>query len=400
MSRKLKDGILKNIQKYTENTEVPSIFSLWVGISTISATLGRDCFIDLGHFTVYPNTYIVLIAGSARCRKSTSIGVGVNFMKHVEPQIKTLSQKMTPEALISSLSGYNEGEGETSLVQTAEGIFVVDELATLLDRNAFNSGMVPLLTKLYDSEDFTYETKSRGTEEINNPCLSLLGGSTLHWIKEAIPLAAIGGGFTSRIVFVYKDTFENLVPFPSLSKENKKLADDIINDLNEARTMRGEFKLSDKAVKLFEEEYKEFMTNSSLFEDENLAGYAGRRHVTLLKVAMCISASMSNKLLIEYDDVRIARDALRMVEEEMPRVLKSIQSEFVGDASEEVLALIVRRGWIYRSQLVKKMAYKLTAQQLNVILDTLLEYRDRNGNNVIEIEKEGKRTKYVYVGKE
>ena len=161
MARKLPKGILTAFAKYTDETEIPRIFSLWVGISTISASIGRDCFIDMGHFTIYPNMYIVLVAGSARCRKSTSIGAGRKFMEKVTPPIKMLSQKMTPEALIGALSGMT-AESESKIINEAEGILVVDELATLIDRNAFKTGMIAVLTKLYDCDDFPYETRGSG----------------------------------------------------------------------------------------------------------------------------------------------------------------------------------------------------------------------------------------------
>ncbi len=396
--RKLPDGVLKSFAKFTENTEIPAIFSLWVAISTVSACLGRDCFVDFGHFVIYPNMYVVLVAGSAKCRKSTSIAAGRKFMENVNPKIKMLSQKMTPEALIGALSGMT-AETTSIILNEAEGILVVDELATLIDRNAFKTGMIPVLTKLFDCEDFHYETRGRGIEDIRNPCLSILGGSTIEWIKESIPLAAIGGGFTSRVVFVFKDSFGRLVPIPFLSEADKVLKTLIAHDLDEIAKMRGGFAMNDEATKLYEKEYIRFMTDSNLFQDINLSGYAGRRHIMLLKVAMIISASVRDTRLIDDIDMRIAISAMSMVERDMPKVLKSIRSEFVGDVAEEILALIMHAGVLSRSALVKKMAYKLSSQQLDIILRTLMEYEDEVGNKIIVAEIENDRTSYVFRGK-
>jgi len=394
--RKLKNGILQGFLDITkESTEIPEVFAIWAGISTVSAVLKRNAFIDLGHFTVFPNTYIVLVAGSARCRKSTSIEMAASFIKNVKPGVKIMSQRMTPEALISSLSGHS-AEGN-SLISTAEGILIVDELSTLIDKNAFNSGLIPVLTKLYDSMDFTYETKSRGIELIHSPCLSLLGGSTLHWIKESIPKVAIGGGFTSRVIFVYRESPENLVPFPFISEETKKIRDDIKHDLNEIAKIRGEFVLSKDAKDIYGKEYKRFMKESPFFDSDNLSGYAGRRHIMLLKICMIVSAASKDDRKIEYDDMKIAINFIEIAEAGMDEVLSKIQSEPVGDIAEEVLSFIMKKKIVYRSTLVKKMTYKVTSAQLNIILDTLLEYRDSNGNKILTIEKEGNRTKYVYL---
>lgn len=392
-NRQLKEGVLKEIVKYCEPTEIPSIFALWTGIISVSAALRRDAFIDLGYFTVYPNLYVVLVAGSARCRKSTSIRVAYNFIKSVRPSIKIMSQKMTTEALIGSLAGFNTKDDNT-VVKSAEGIAIVDELATLVDKNAFASGMVQVLTKLYDCDDFPYETRARGVEMIQNPCLTLFGGSTLHWIKECIPPVAIGGGFTSRVVFVYRDAIEKVVAWPSITEENKKRFDMIVHDLNEISKIRGSFALDDKAKKLYEDEYNDFKLNNELFDNPNLTGYAGRRHVTLLKLSMIVSASEKDSRLITEDDMAIAIKILKNAEVHMPYVLAQISSGPTGDVCEELLSIIKRRKFIDRKSLINKMKHKLTSREISVLLETLIEA------GVVRFEDKGSEVIYYYTGKD
>ena len=394
MKRKLPSGILQGVTEYCKDTEVPSIFALWAGISTISATLGRDCFVSQGHFVVYPNTYIVLVAGSAKCRKSTSINIASRFVESVSPKIKTLSQKMTPEALIGSLSGMMGGEeGSTIITAHAEGIAIVDEMATMIDSNAFKSGMIPILTKLYDCEDFQYETRGRGLEEVSNPCLSILAGSTLHWIKEAIPQVAIGGGFTSRVIFVYRDTVEKLIPWPTKNDTNDKVKADIIHDLNLVAKLRGPFAFDKEAKEIYSEEYVRFINNSDFYDNKNLAGYAGRRHILILKLSMIVSASERDTRVVDKDDVRVAIKILQSAEETMPNVLAQITSEPIGDVCEEVLYIIKHRKYVARKELLKLMKHKLVARDLDVIIDSLAEM------GVINSEINGKNINYIYLGK-
>lgn len=393
MKRKLPSGILQGITDYCKDTEVPSIFALWAGISTISATLGRDCFVSQGHFVVYPNMYVVLVAGSAKCRKSTSINIASRFIESVRPKIKTLSQKMTPEALIGTLSGQLGGdEGSTIITAHAEGIAVVDELATMIDANAFKTGMIPILTKLYDCEDFQYETRGRGLEEVSNPCLSILGGSTLHWIKEAIPQVAIGGGFTSRVVFVYRDKVEKLIPWPTKNDTNDKLKADISHDLNIVVKIRGPFAFDAEAKKIYSAEYIRFINHSGFYDNKNLAGYAGRRHILILKLSMIVSASDRDSRMVTASDVNIAINILKNVEESMPNVLAQISSEPIGDVCEEVLYIIQTRKKVSRVDLLKLMKHKIIARDLDVILDSLAEMR------VINSEMEGRNINYIYIG--
>lgn len=389
MARKLKDGIINAFCDYTKSTEIPTIFSLWTAISTVSAALGRDCFVDRGFFVVFPNLYVVLVAGSAACKKSSAIMLAYKLIEKIKPRVHILSQKMTPEALIGSLSGMT-AKDSTLILDEAVGILIVDELSTLIDRNAFKSGMISLLTKLFDCSDFPYETRGRGIELIKNPCLSILGGSTLHWIKASVPPESVGGGFTSRILFVFKDSNEKIEAWPIVSEENKRRHDDIVHDINEVAKMRGSFGLTDEALSMFKDEYAEFRHKSPLIRNANLSGYAGRRDTLLLKICMAVSASVDDRRVIDVGDMTQAIRALRMIELDMPQVLQAISSEFVGDVCEQTLKLIMQSGGISRPQLVKAMRQRLTVRQLDVIIETLTE------EGVVKAVMEGNKVRYVF----
>ncbi len=47
-------------------------------------------------------------------------------------------------------------------------------------------------------------------EGINNPFINFMGATTPAWITENFPEYAIGGGFTSRTIFVYAETKRKL----------------------------------------------------------------------------------------------------------------------------------------------------------------------------------------------
>ena len=93
---------LEKYLEYTEDQESPSIFHLWVGLSLISAVLGRRVWIDRGYYFLFPNLYVVLVAGSARARKSTALGIGVGLLKKAGVDVNIISQKITPEAFIKA----------------------------------------------------------------------------------------------------------------------------------------------------------------------------------------------------------------------------------------------------------------------------------------------------------
>jgi len=375
MSRKLQEGVIQGVCQLMSETEVPELFSLWGGVVSVSAALGRNCFIDQGHFTVYPNIYVVLVAGSAQCRKSTIINTIEDLIRALETPVNMLSQKSTPEALIGALSGSIDDKS-AKVVSLATGVAVVDELSTLIDKNSFNSGMISILTKLYDCKDFDYRTRGRGLETIRNPCLTIFGGSTIHWIKESIPVVSIGGGFTARIVFVFQDEKKQYVPWPKRNQETLELFDDIVHDLNHIHDhLRGRFAVTSDAIDLYSNEYISFSEKSDLFADPNMSGYAGRRHAIVLKLAMCYSASIKDSREIDEIDMARAITTLASAEERMRKVLSAINSQECGDLSEELVKFIFRKKRVSRTDLIRQYRNRLTGRELDVLLTDLLDAR-------------------------
>ncbi len=373
MSRHLPNGVIHGVCELMSETEVPEPFSMWGGISCISAALGRTSFIDQGHYTVYPNLYIVLVADSAKCRKSTMISTVNSLLREVRPELHLMSQKSTPEALIEDMCGYIP-DGDSRVVNSATGIVIADEVSTFIDRNSFTTGMIPILTKLYDCQDFDYRTRSHGVELVENPCLSILGGSTIQWIKEAIPVVSIGGGFTARVIFVYQESPARYVPWCERSSKQLALRENIIHDLCEIRqNVRGAFAVTQKAKECYCSEYIDFCEHSKLFNDPNTAGYAGRRHVMVLKLAMVWSTSMSDSREISEQDMSRAINSLCIMEANMPKVLAAISSEPCGDLSEQLVQLIAKEKRVSRFELVRRFRHKLTVRELDELLKVLEE---------------------------
>jgi hypothetical protein len=392
MARRLPSGVLEAFCKYAEPTEAPPIFTVWSGIATVGAILGRDCFVDWGYYTVYPNTYVVLIGSSAITRKSSSIRFAKYFLSRVKPKVNSIGQKLTPEALIGALSGMMGEAGDTKVIPSAVGIAIASELNTFVDANSFRSGMVGILTDLYDCEDFVYQTRGRGEEKVNNPCFSLLGGSTINWVKECIPVQSIMGGFTARIIFVYKEGREKRVPRLHLTADMLEIRDAILHDLNDISKMRGPFALSDDACTLYDKEYNRFLDDSPLLSDVMLQGYAGRRHDMLTKVSMIISASRSNDKVITDNDLATAIAILTDVEQYMPKIIKAITSTEQGDVTEEVAVYIRTAKVTTRQDIVRKFKHKLAVSALNEVLRAL----DESG--WMRTEVNGPAISYIYTG--
>ncbi len=312
----------------------------------------------------------------------------------LEPSINFLQQKGTPEALIQGLNECPNEYNGSIIIERSEGIAVVSELSTLIDRNSFQNGMIGLLTDLWDSpKKFVYRTRGRGKETLRNCCLSIFSGSTTQWIKEAVPIVAIGGGFTSRVVFVYQEKPERLVALPEINEANIVLGRKLRFDLNQINRLSGEFHLSKQAKIFFTKDYEEFHGSSPLFDDKTLSGYAGRRHTIMLKLGMIVSASERDTKIIHERDLMIALKMLENIEKTLPRVMQAITSETVGDICEEVLQFLKQRKLVKRSTVMAKFSNRLSSRELGIIVDTLLEMK------VVIQEGPLENITLVYIGK-
>ncbi len=371
MPRKCPSGLIEEICKFYEETEVPDAFALWGAIFAVNACLKRDCFIDQGHFTVYPNLYINLTAGSGVCRKSTAAYIITDMLREVDPPINILSQRITPQELIGTLSKKSVRD-KTILIDEAVGCFIADELSTLIDKSNEMKVLIPILTKLYDCKNFEYATRAHGKEVVENPCLSIFGCSTLEWIKEAFPAHSIGGGFTARFIFPYRDAKDRRIAWPRMSVENTERFKCIVHDLNEVAKMRGAMGVKDDAIALYSEEYNTFL-DGDLAQNSLTSRYAARRHVHLLKVAMALSASSRENREITKDDIWKSIKILKGSESRRNSIMRRIISEPIGDMCEHIMSLIMAKKEVRRGDLIYETRNRISHKELDVILEGFVE---------------------------
>jgi hypothetical protein len=365
------ENFLKDFVELNKGTEIPELFALWCGLSAISGVLGRRIWIDMGTYTVFPNTFIVLVAGSGRCRKSTAIGVAEGLVRSVEPRPNIIAQKITPEALIEALHQV-DGTSTTVIREVSEGFVIVDELATFLNKKSYEAGLAALLIPLYDCKsNFEYHTKGQGRAMLSNCCLGLLGASTIDWLRHAVPAEAVGAGLTSRIIFVFVEAPMPPVAITTFSPEKKAIQERLIRSLSKAATYQGQMTLSKDAWKYYEERYNEFWQKSDFFNNHLLTGYASRRFVHLLKVGMLFAVS-TNSPEIEERHLIGADSILTASEEHMPRLLELVTSSDQGALLNVVRDKIFKAEQISRSDLLRLLSNRIDSRGLTDIIDTLI----------------------------
>lgn len=368
------ENFISDFVKFNLGTEVPDIYALWCGIGAVSAALGRRVTIDMGHYRIFPNFYIVLVGGSG-IKKSTAVRQAARFIREIQPTPNLISQKITPEALIKALH-VDMVEGVIPHEPSCIGFVLCDELANFLNQGVYEAGLGALLTPLYDCDDvYEYTTLGRGKEKLTNLCLGILGGATVDWIQKAIPESAVGGGVTSRFIFVYVEERPKPQAITTFSEEKRVLAEVLTRAIQRISTYTGEVKLTTDSWGLYSKEYDKYYYESPLFLDKNLSGYANRRMQHLLKIALILSVSESPELVIRSNHFLAAKAILEQAEISMPTVLGLITSSTQGATVSKIYTTIKRCGekGIPKYLLLSAFVHQITNREFIEIISTLTD---------------------------
>jgi hypothetical protein len=156
----------------------------------------------------------------------------------------------------------------------------------------------------------------------------MIACTTPAWIEGNFPEYVIGGGFTSRCLFVYAEKKEKLVAYPtkSIPAELGALKTMLLQDLEHiANTLIGPFSLDDRALEWGTLWYEHHNSKPpEHLTDERFSGYLARKQTHMHKLAMILSASRSDSRIITAEDLAAAEKMLTDLEKDMPKVFDRI----------------------------------------------------------------------------
>lgn len=345
-SQRLFDNWLQAYVAHTRFSESPDSFHFWTGVATVAGALRRRVWIDQLHFQWTPNFYVVLVGPPGVAAKSTSIRSGLALLERV-PGIFFGPQSMTWQALTESLQNAQEVvplPGEEDVVQSCLTIGI-SELGTFLKPQ--DQELVDVLVAMWDGQKETWrrQTKTQGETIIHNPWLNVIGCTTPAWLKANFPDVLIGGGLTSRVVFVFADKKRQLIAYPANhipQMEYKKEADALVEDLARIADLCGEYKM-DPAARKWGEEWYELHWSSPrplYMASDRFSGYIARKQTHLHKLAIVLAAAKRDSLVILEEDLREANTCISAIENDMQQVFSSIGVSHSASVSTEIVSLI------------------------------------------------------------
>lgn len=358
------DDFIEEYMKYVENTEPPVSYHRWVAIGCISAALQRRVFFDWGMDRIFPNLYIVLLGPAAQTRKSTALRVGEELIKDLN--IPIIGQENSRESIVrdikKSVTNFNDG---TMVRMQSAVVCFASELAVFLGKQ--NTELQADLTDWYDSpSEWTRSTKHQGVDDISGLCFTLVGAMAPDWIPHVFAPESIGGGFTSRIMFVPEYKKAKTIANPNKYPPPNGRRDRLLADLQDINTnMLGAFTFTPDAMQFYEDWYIDDSAKIEQGEyavsDRAFYTYCGRRPTLLRKVSMCMSASRSNEMTIELEDIQNALSLMVESESRMPGTFAA-----VGRSSQAAQVALFRATLEERGEMKKSAFLRLASQDMSV----------------------------------
>lgn len=347
MSRNFPDWLSAYVS-YASFTEAPKKMHFWCAVSAIAGALRRRCWLDMGYFKWTPCFYVVIVAPPGVVSKSTTVAVSMDLLRRV-PGIKFGPEIVTWPALVKSFAEAHEefeykGEFHAQCALTLES----SEFGNLV--NPADREMIDLLVTLWDSKQggLSKVTKGSGKDDVVNPWINIIACTTPAWIEGNFPEYVIGGGFTSRCVFVYAEKKEKLVPYPSLETPTNigDIRVALLQDLEHiANTLVGPFSLSADAIAWGKKWYAlHHEKPPEGLNDERFGGYLARKQTHMHKLAMVLSAARSDSMVISDEDLYLSFKMLNELEADMPKVFARIGRSEESIQAERFIRHIQQQG--------------------------------------------------------
>jgi len=365
-------GFLPDYIRYVEHTEPPLAFHVFSALLGCGAMVGGQVWISMGVYDLYPPLGVLLL-GPSGVKKTSSANVIIDLVQRTE-SIKVYTEMATPQALAEDM------------MDMSQGIIYAPELtATLLSRDKFMDGMITFVTRMMDHPrpDYKKRTVKGGVIVISEPCPSLLGCSTLDWLVERTPEGMFGGGFMARQILVMQEDSPRCEPRPFVLDPNLKL--ELVKQLSMLRQYKGRMDFAPNAEKAYHEWYRAVKPTWKQPEIEIMAYTYQRRADNVQRIACILHLAHCDSGEICLSCFERAYKLLDWTDRFTLSAFKKVFKSGAGKDQEIVLrTLRAMGGMVEHSALVRKLQYRMNAQQLKAVIASLIDAKqvDESKNNL------------------
>jgi len=362
-------GFIGAYMKYTDRQESPGSYHFWVAVTVLSSVIQRRAYVSKGIYNVYPNMFTILVGPSGRCRKSRAMRLGLELIEDFD-WINLIADKTTPEAFLQALmdgtikmSGVSAVPGGGANINLGgfqtdnTGFIRTTELGVFLNRQTYTSGMVSILTDLFDCPDkYQYMTRTKKPIVLHNVAVTFLGATTPKWLASNLPEGAFEGGFMSRFILVVKHVRDRHISFPEEAPQKEK--DSLTSALMRVhKNFRGKIPLENKARNWFDQWYTS--GTADIMENEEMSGFAERKPDYVIKLALILAAS-EERDRVTLEDLQNAKKIFDWTEERMFEAFAHIDLTHVGGLMQKIKEeLRIRGGRASRRDILRKFGGRI-----------------------------------------
>lgn len=370
------DDWLDGYLTYTQNTEPPTSYHTWCGLSLIAGALQRKVYLQWGFERIYPNLFAVLVGPSGRARKGIALGIAKALLSELNT-VSVAPEASSREALILAMkrSIGNFKDPTTGQIKFHCSITAFsEELSVLIGQGDIK--LLANLTDWYDSkDDWSYETVGRGRDSLQGLCFNLMGATAPEWLQSMLPQEAVGGGFTSRVIFIVEERKGKTVAAHDITKEEITLRGQLKRDLERMNQLCGGFEFDTGArqayISWYEEQDRLLGKGKAAVEDVRFAAYCERRATHLRKLMILTSASRGDSLQLTEHDFARAKRTLEAVEVQMSKTFGGLGKSRSSDAVQQVLDYVKAVGTTTRSLLLTRFYRDIDVNTMKEVETTL-----------------------------
>lgn len=358
-------------EDYVKDTEPPPNFHAWSAISAISAFLGKKCYIPQGHFTVFPNLYVVLV-GDPGTRKSTAMNIAKKLVRLI-PEVPIAPESSTREALIDDMAN---NKVVASLhnrdVSYWQSSAFVTEMQEFLGGKHINQSMVGFLTAIWDEPVFKERTRKGGEVVIHNPYFSMLGCCTPEWMNTKLKQDVITDGFSRRTIFALESELNCLNPWPASTPDQIENLAKMEIEARRIFDISGTFDMTKPAREYYDEKYRSTREEAKKFS-EKVQNYFTSKHILALKIAMCLSAGVSSHRIISSQIIKLAFKFLEQSERSLDQVFSGVGRNELKAHADKVYSRICEAGenGLTERELLASSYDDVNMMEFKEILETL-----------------------------
>jgi hypothetical protein len=292
---------LDDLLLQTSESETPISFIKWAGLSAIAAVAKNNVYLDKFYYKLYPNIYVMLIAKSGM-RKSFAVYIAKELVRSVN-NTRVISGRNSIQAIIKELASTTTNDSNQPPNTDASALIASGEFSNLLVEDPQS---LTILTDLYDGHynpEWSNTLKGSGIEKLKNVSLTLLGASNQTHFKDRVSGIDITGGFIARTLIVLESKKARNNPLTVKPKITFNI-ESLKGRLLDISKLKGTFQFDHFGKDTYEKWYESFCE----VERNDDTGTTERMHDHVLKIAMLLSLSEKDDLIIMKKDVEAAID--------------------------------------------------------------------------------------------